>query len=144
MDEFRIKLGFKPNDIIMTKEESITAKISKLFKKEKIRLQHKVIDYYNDLYFTEYKFVVEIDEKGHLDRKEEEEQERENKIEETSGCEFVRTNPGKESFHVFDEIGRIYESINEIKEKRKNESIDIMKRKCKKYVDKIKKETMKQ
>ena len=65
----------------MTKEESITTKISKLFKKEKRKLQHKVIDYYNDLYFTEYKFAVKIDEKGHLGRKEEEEQERENKIE---------------------------------------------------------------
>ena len=64
----------------MSKVESITTKISKLFKKEKVRLQHKVLNYYIDFYFLEYKLAVEIDEKGHLDRKEEEEQERENKI----------------------------------------------------------------
>ena len=64
----------------MSKVESITTKISKLFKKEKVRLQHKVLNYYIDFYFLEYELAVEIDKKGHLDRKEEEEQERENKI----------------------------------------------------------------
>ena len=57
----------------MTKEESVTTKISTLFKKEKIRLKHKVLHYYIDLYFIEYKLAVElaveIDERGHLDRR---------------------------------------------------------------------------
>ena len=64
----------------MTKEESITTKILKLFKKEKIRLEHKVLQYYIDLYFIEYKLAVEIDERGHLHRREKEEHEREIKI----------------------------------------------------------------
>ena len=76
IDDFRIKLGFGLHDLIMSKEESITTKISKLFKKSKIRLQHNVLNYYIDLYFVEHKLAVEIDEKGHLDRKEEEEQEK--------------------------------------------------------------------
>ena len=65
-----------------------------MFKKENIRLHHKALNYYIDLYFIEYKLAVEIDGKGHLGRKEgEEKQERENKIKETLGCEFVRINP---------------------------------------------------
>ena len=58
--------------------------------------------------------AVEIDEKGHLYINEEEEQKRENKIKEILGCEFVRINPDKENFDVFDDIGRIYDSIDEI------------------------------
>ena len=61
----------------MSKEDSITTELSKLFKKGKIRLQHKVLSYCIDLYLIEYKLAVEIDGKGHLDRKEEEEQEKE-------------------------------------------------------------------
>ena len=64
----------------MTKEESITTKILELFKKEKIRLQLKILDYYIDLCFTEYKLAVEIDEIGHLDKEKEEEKEKENKM----------------------------------------------------------------
>ena len=42
----------------MFKEESITTKTSKLFEKDKTVLQHKVLDYYIDLYFIEYKLAV--------------------------------------------------------------------------------------
>ena len=65
--------------------------------------------------------AVEIDEKSHLDRKEEKEHETENKIKETLGCKFVRISPDKEKFNTFVEIGRTYDSIDEIKEKGKNE-----------------------
>ena len=44
-NEFRIKLGFAPNDIIMTKEESVLTKIIQLFTREKILQQHKVLKY---------------------------------------------------------------------------------------------------
>ena len=43
IDDFRIKLGFKPLDLIMTKQESIILKIMKLFAKEEIKLQHSVL-----------------------------------------------------------------------------------------------------
>ena len=52
MDDFRIKLGFGPHHPIMSKEESIATKISKLFKKEKnktttecLKLLHCLIFY---------------------------------------------------------------------------------------------------
>ena len=109
-----------------------------MVKIEKIVLQEKVLNYYIDLYFIEYNLVFATDERGHLDRsKEEEQQLRENKIKEILGCEFARINPDKEKFDVFDEIGRIYGSIDEIKGKRKNKSIDKIEDKHKKFVDKI-------
>ena len=68
IDEFRIRLGFRPNDKIMTKEESITTKIMKVFAKENIKLGHSLLDYYIDLCFPKYRLAVEIDEKDYSDR----------------------------------------------------------------------------
>ena len=51
----------------------------------------------------------------------------------------ISINPSKEKFNIFVEIGKIYNSVDDIKEKRKNELIDERKRKHKKYIDKIKK-----
>ena len=48
-----------------------------VFLKEDIERQHSVLNYYNDLYFPKYRLAVEIDEKGHLDREENKEKERE-------------------------------------------------------------------
>ena len=67
---FRCKLGFKLHDIIMCKEESVTIKIIKVFSNEKILLQHSVLNYQIDLYFSEHKLAIEVDKKGHTDRNE--------------------------------------------------------------------------
>ena len=91
-------------------------KISKLFKKEKIVLQHKVLDYYIDLNFIEYKLAVEIDERGQLDRKE---QERENKIKQTLGCEFVRINPDKKKLMFFTRLAGYMITLMKLKKKVK-------------------------
>ena len=48
--EFRSKLGFTQHDIILTKEQSMMLKITKLFPNQKILLQHSVLDYRIDLY----------------------------------------------------------------------------------------------
>ena len=48
---FRIKLGFKVHDVIITKQESVLAKITQVFTREKILQQHKVLKYYIDFYF---------------------------------------------------------------------------------------------
>ena len=52
---------------------------------------------------------------------------------------LVRMNPDKEKFDVFVEIGKIYDIIDEIKEKRKNESIDNIKKRNREISDRIKK-----
>ena len=70
INHFKCKLGFKLHDIIMSKEESVTIKIIKVFSNEKILLQHSVLNYQIDLYFSENKLAIEVDEKGHTDRDE--------------------------------------------------------------------------
>ena len=110
-----------------------------VFAKEDIEGQYYVLSYYIDLYFPKNRLAEEIDEKGHLERNENKEEERENKIKEALKCEFISINPSKEKFNIFVEIGKIYNSVDDIKEKRRNKLIDERKRKHKKYTDKIKK-----
>ena len=55
----------------------------KTFSSEKIELQHKILEHERvrtDRYFSEPKRVVEIDEKGHTDRNQNEENKRQTKI----------------------------------------------------------------
>ena len=68
INDFRSKSGFKLHDIIMCEEESVTLKIIKVFSNEKKLLQHSVLNYQIDLYFSEHKLTIEVDEKGHTDR----------------------------------------------------------------------------
>ena len=54
------------------------------------------------MYFSEYKFAVEIGKKGHTDRNQDEENERQTKIEKHSDCNlFHRINPDAEGFDIF-------------------------------------------
>ena len=69
-NDFRCKIEFKLLDIIMCKEESVTIKIIKLFSNEKILVQHSVLNYQIDLYFSKHKLAIEVNEKGHTDRDE--------------------------------------------------------------------------
>ena len=78
------------------------------FSKEDIERQCSVLNYYIDLYFPKCRLAVEIDEKGHLDRNENEEKERENQIKEALKREFIKINPSKEKFNISIEIGNIY------------------------------------
>ena len=50
----RADLGFNQHDLVMSKEQSVTTKIIKLFSNEKILLQHAVLSYRIDLYFPEH------------------------------------------------------------------------------------------
>ena len=68
--ELRSELGFKQHDIILTKEQSAISKITELFPKEKILLQHSVLDCKIDWYFPKHKLAIGVDEKGHTDRDE--------------------------------------------------------------------------
>ena len=71
------------------------------------------------MYFSERKFVVEIDEKGHIDRNQNEENERKIKIEKYSDCKFFhKINPGTEGFNIFLEISKIQTYITESNEEK--------------------------
>ena len=54
----------------MCKEELVTIKIIKVFSNEKLLLRHSVLIYQINLYFSEHKLAIEVDEKRHTDRDE--------------------------------------------------------------------------
>ena len=66
--KFRADLGFNQINLILKKEQSV---VIPLLKTEKIKLQHKILEterIRTVMYFSEHKFFVEIDQKGHIDR----------------------------------------------------------------------------
>ena len=115
--DFKSRIGFNQHDPIMAQEQSILSKIVTLFAAEKIILQHHVLGYYIDAYFSKYKFAIEINELGHKDRDIHREIQRQNALEQELGCEFIRINPAKENFIVLVEICKIQNYIVESTEK---------------------------
>ena len=65
------------------------------------------------MYFSEHKLVVEIDKKGHTERNQNEENERQIKIKERLNCKFYRINPDVEGFYIFPEISKIQNYITQ-------------------------------
>ena len=112
----------------LTKEQQTLSAIANAFKTEKIEDQFKVGTYYLDMYFPEYKIVVECDENGHADRKPYKERERMdyvNKEFDIDDTNWMRYNPDEYDFDLSKVIGKIYRKIDEIKYKTystKNES----------------------
>ena len=113
---FKTRLGFNQQDLIMTPEQSILTKIRSIFPNEKIIFQHCVLGYRIDAYFPKQELAVEIDEKGHQDRDIECEIERQKALEKELGCKFIRINPAKENFEVYNEIGKIQVFVSESNE----------------------------
>ena len=57
--------------LLPKKEQSVVIPLLKAFSSEKIKLQHKILEnerVRTGMYFFEHKFVVKLDEKGHIDR----------------------------------------------------------------------------
>ena len=67
----RSDLGFSQVNLILKNEQSVIIPLSKTFSAEKVKLQHKILEnerIRTDNHFPEHKFVVEIDENGHIER----------------------------------------------------------------------------
>ena len=64
----RENLGFKENDILLTKEQSVSKSMTEVFEEKNMQTQYSVLDYRTDFYFHDYKLAVEVYEKGHKDR----------------------------------------------------------------------------
>ena len=95
----------------MTQEQSILSKLATLFAAEEIILQHNVLDFRIDAYFSKYKLAVEVDEQGHRDKNIDYETQRKKALEKELGCGFIRIKPTKENFNIFVEIGKIQNCI---------------------------------
>ena len=123
-DSFSTLKEFKENDIINREEYIIASQIEQVFANEKIKPQHFVLNkYYIDFYFPEHKLAVEIDEKAHLDRNEDQDKKIQYEIKEELDCEFIKINPGKECFNVNIEFGKIHNHIIESIKKLTKESL---------------------
>lgn len=102
----------------LTKEQQTLSSLTNAFKTEKFEDQFKVGKYYIDLYFPEYKIVVECDEDGHRDRKPDDEKKRMDFINKKLDLEndnWIRFNPDEKDFDVSKVIGKIYIKINLLK-----------------------------
>lgn len=134
LKRFDIKIT---NEKILTKEQQTLSHIATAFKSEKFEDQYKVGKYYLDMYFTDYKLVIECDENGHSDRKPGDERSRMdfvNKELELTDDNWIRYNPDEYAFDIIKVISRIYRKIDEIKERNRHpepspESL-IPQRKC--------------
>ena len=62
--QFKKKLGFRIQDVINTKEQTVISAIKDAFEGENMQTQYSVLGYRIDLYFHEYKLVIEVDELG--------------------------------------------------------------------------------
>ena len=71
-----------------------------------------VLSYRIDLYFTKYRLAIEVDEKGHKNRNEYKEVEREKATKERLDCKFIRINPDEIDFDMYVEISKIYNHIS--------------------------------
>ena len=87
---------------------------------EKMIKQYVVKQYFIDLYFPEYNLAIECDENIH-NRKliKENDIDREHNIKlEIKGIYFIRYEPFKKDFSIFNVINKIYKYIIEIKIKK--------------------------
>ena len=95
------------------------------FEGENMQTQYRVLNYKIDLYFLDYKLAIEVDEKGHEDRRIDYEIKKQKAIEKEVSCEFIRINPDEKFFNVFKVINEIYrhtiKSIKKLTEKSTKE-----------------------
>ena len=64
-----------------------------------------------DLYFTEQKLAIEVDEKRHTDRSKTRDEEREKNLKYQHGCKIIRINPDAEDYNIFLEISKKHNHI---------------------------------
>ena len=123
--KFRADLRFNQINMILKKEQSVVIPLLTAFCAEEIKLQHIALKnerVRTDMYFSKHKFAVEIHEKGHTDRNQSEENERQTNIEKYSDCKFFhRINPDAEGFNIFLQISKIQVYIDQSNKEKENE-----------------------
>ena len=96
-ENFRIILGFRENDIMLTKEQSVLKSVMDAFEGENMQTQYIVLGY-----------RIDANEKGHKDRIIDHEIQREKALEKELGCKFIRINPDEEKLNIFRTINEIH------------------------------------
>ena len=107
----KIVLGFKLDDVINTKEQTVLKSIKDAFEGEDMQTQYSFLGYRIDLYFHKHKLAIEVDELGHADRNLSNEIERQKALEKELDCVFIRINPDEKKINIFKEISKIHRHI---------------------------------
>jgi very-short-patch-repair endonuclease len=92
----------------LTKETEYINNILKTFDGEKMKMQYAIDNYMIDLYFIDYKIAIECDEFSHQAYDKNYEESRQKNIENKLECKFIRFNPDKDDFDIFEVINKIY------------------------------------
>jgi very-short-patch-repair endonuclease len=103
------------NKKCLTKEQQSLSEISTIYKIESHEFQYPIGPYILDMYFPEYKIVVECDEGNHASYNPEKEAERIRYINAYLGIDdnhWVRFNPDEENYDIGKTVGQIYMKIN--------------------------------
>ena len=127
--KFRIFLGFRGNDLFLTKKYSVLKSIMDIFEGENMQTQYNVSGYKIDLCFHDYRLAIQIDGKGHKDRNINDEIQRQKALEKELGCKFIRINLDEKHFSIKKVNNEIFKHIKEsIKEITKKSTINSVKR----------------
>jgi very-short-patch-repair endonuclease len=105
-----------------TIENTTIFSIMKAFECENMHTQYKIGSYIADLYFEDYKIIVECDEPHHnIQTNKINDADRETKIKQIiEGCVFVRYNPHFCDFNILNVINCIYKHIKKYDNKQKH------------------------
>lgn len=103
------------NKKCLTKEQQSLSEISTIFKIENHDFQYPIGQYIIDMYFSDYKIIVECDEGNHSSYDPVKEAERVryiNKYLDINDDHWIRFNPDEENYDIAKIVGQIYMKIN--------------------------------
>ena len=118
---FKSKFGVKQHDKVLRKQQSLGLRLKKLFPNEDIIEKFFALRYRTDFIFKKHMLVVEINEKGHVDRDPDYERERRKELEKLNYY-LIRINPDKPGFDDYKEFGRVISYIGESIKKQTKKS----------------------
>ena len=127
---FKSKFGVNQHDKVLRKQQSLGLRLKKLFPNENIIEEYFALYYRTDFTFKKHMLVVEIDEKGHVDRDPDYENKRQKKLEQLD-YHLIRINSDKMDFNDYEEFGRVSIYIAElIKKPTKKSLLTIFQKDC--------------
>ena len=97
--------------MINFKQQTVSEAIKDTFEGENMQSEYIVLSYRINLYFHDYKLAIKVDEYGHNDRNIDFEIKTQKAIEKERGCQFIRINPDKQNFSIFEAINEIHRYI---------------------------------
>ena len=97
--------------ITLTKEQSVLKSVIDAFEGENMQTQYSVLGCIIHPYFQDYKFAIEVHEKGHKDSNIGHEIKIQKTLEKELGCKYIRIDPDEEDFNIFKAINEIHRHI---------------------------------